>query len=289
MTGYGKQTQVIDKTTITVEIRSVNHRFLDVNTRIPNSFLSQEDKIKKIVESFFNRGRIDVFIRLQGEGYIDKTLRTDWQMMDQYIHEMKEAKKRYQLQGEIPATILTTLPDVFSIQEVEKQSNDLQENMLVSVEKACEQALSMRIEEGAFLLQDIKTRIDELFEMITMLNTRRDVVREEYRERIRQRLTEYLHDTIKLDEARLHQEIALLVEKGDITEEITRLFSHIEHMKELIKGNKPVGRKLDFIIQEMHRETNTIGSKSIDVKISEWTVTLKSNIEKLKEQIQNIE
>lgn len=289
MTGYGSYSLEIDRTTVTVEIRSVNHRFLDIHTKMPHSFLQLEDKIKKIVQSFFSRGRIDVLIRLDGEGHVSRTLQTDWGLMDQYIREINKAKERYQLEGEIPIAMLTSFPDLFSIHEADNDSSDLQNAVLETVEKACGQVQSMRREEGEFLHNDLNKRIDDLYKLAGRLQSRRSVVIKEYRKRIRERLDEYLDDTVTIDEARIAQEIALLAEKGDITEEITRLFSHIEHMKELLESKSPIGRKMDFIVQEMHREANTIGSKSTDVKIGEWTVALKSEIEKLKEQIQNIE
>jgi len=289
MTGYGRDVFQIGSTTVTVEIRTVNHRFLDFTAKIPRSFLFLEDKIKKVVQSFFQRGRIEVFIGIEGEGFVKKSLKVDWHLMDQYMEQINNAQKSYQLKGDIPASIVSSLPELIEIQEKEQQPDQLKDSILESVTCACEQVKTMQMQEGNYLDEDIKKRIENIKYLVASLKERRNIVIEEYRDRIQVRIEEQIEDTIQLDQTRMHQEIALLAEKGDITEEITRLLSHIDHFIETMDSKEPVGRKLDFILQEMHRETNTIGSKSTDPKISKWIILLKGDIEKIKEQVQNIE
>ncbi|GAB3067720.1 YicC/YloC family endoribonuclease [Virgibacillus ainsalahensis] len=289
MTGYGRNVLSLDNTTITVEIRSVNHRYLDVASKVPRTFIFLEDKIKKMIHTYFHRGRVEVYISVEGEGFIHKTLKTDWDLMDQYMQQVGKAKERYKLSGDIPATIITTIPDLITIQELQNQPDEWKDSILNSMEKACEEVRTMREAEGHFLLHDINKRMELIHHTVSCLQTLRSSAVESYKERIRKRMEEHLDETIIVDEARIHQEIVLLIEKGDITEEIVRLFSHIEHFNDTLGETGPIGRKLDFITQELHREANTIGSKSTDAEISEYTVALKSEIEKIKEQVQNIE
>lgn len=289
MTGYGRDVFFLGDATITVEIRSVNHRFLDFTAKIPRSFLFLEDKIKRVVQSHFHRGRVEVYINIEGEGLVQRRLNADWELMDQYIEQMKSAKSRYDLAGEIPTTILSTIPGLLSVQEIENQPNELKESIIASTKRVCEQVLLMRKEEGSFLLNDLKNIMEDIREIVAQLKSRRGRVIEEYRDRIQSRINNFIGESDTIDHARMQQEIAVLAEKGDITEEITRLLSHIDHFFETIEVDDAIGRKLDFIMQEMQREANTIGSKSTDAKIGIWVVTLKSDIEKIKEQIQNIE
>ncbi|WP_099158036.1 YicC/YloC family endoribonuclease [Virgibacillus ndiopensis] len=289
MTGFGRDVVHIGETTITVEIRSVNHRYLDFNTKFPSAFLFLEDRIKRVVQSYFKRGRIEIYIGIEGDGFVKRSLHTDWDLMDQYMEQIKRAKERYNLSGEIPTSIITTMPDLFSIQREEQQVDRQTESILTSIEKACSKVSEMRENEGKHLLHDILNRMETIRNTITLLHTRRESVINEYRDRIFWRINEHLDGRASIDDARMLQEIALLAEKGDITEEITRLFSHIDHFLQTTENQDAIGRKLDFILQEMHRETNTIGSKSTDPKIGEWVVSLKSDVEKIKEQIQNIE
>ncbi|WP_209482193.1 YicC/YloC family endoribonuclease [Virgibacillus litoralis] len=289
MTGYGQDVFHLGNTTVTVEIRSVNHRFLEFTAKTPRSLLFLEDKIKRILQSYFQRGRMEVYINIQGDGLVQRELYTDWELMDKYIDQIRSAKARYNLAGDIPVTIMSEIPDLLSVQEVENYSEELRDSITTSITRACEQLLQMREEEGTFLIKDVNNRMLVIQEIVSNLQTRRESVIEEYRDRIQSRINNYVGENDIIDQTRINQEIALLAEKGDITEEITRLQSHIDHFFDTIGLNDAIGRKLDFIMQEMHREANTVGSKSTDAKIGIWIVSLKSEIEKIKEQIQNIE
>ncbi|GGB29679.1 YicC family protein [Virgibacillus dakarensis] len=289
MTGYGRDVVHIGKTTVTVEIKSVNHRFLDFNIKIPHTLLLLEEKIKEIVRSFFNRGRIELYISVDGEGFAQNILETDWKLLDQYMGQLQQVKERYQLTGEIPMSTLLSIPELFSVRQTAEQSELELDMVIKSIEAACVQVKQMRENEGEKLLTDIVARMNIIRELVSSLKTRREHVIDEYRERISARIEDHLDGAMDIDKSRLYQEIALLAEKGDITEEITRLGSHIDQFFTTIEKDGQVGRRLDFILQEMHRETNTIGSKSTDPKISEWVVSIKSELEKMKEQVQNIE
>ncbi|WP_449353966.1 YicC/YloC family endoribonuclease [Virgibacillus natechei] len=288
MTGYGTSVYHLANTMLTVEIRSVNHRYLDFTAKIPSSFLFLEGKIKKIIQSYFGRGRIEVYIRIEGENFVKKTVKTDWDLMDQYMEQLSEARSRYHLIGDIPTETLAFVPDLITIQEAEAYPDGLKDAILNCTKEACEQVRIMRKEEGAFISNDLEGRLDTIYTIVSSLQTDRSRVIEEYRERIQKRITDHLDDST-VDQARVHQEIVLLTEKGDITEEVVRLFGHVAHFRRTLSTAGPIGRTLDFITQEMHREANTIGSKSTDTKISEYTVSLKREIEKMKEQLQNIE
>jgi uncharacterized protein (TIGR00255 family) len=289
MTGYGVSTFELGNTSISVEIRAVNHRFLDIVPKYPRTFLFLEDKIKRIIKSYFSRGRIEIHIDMDGNRFVDKSIVADWELMDQFVKELQKAKDRYSLSGDIPISMITELPDLITVQENEDKPSELQELLLTYVERACQQVLEMRLEEGKYLIEDILRRVSTIRDMVLLLEGRREAVIEEYRNRIKKRISDFVDKQVTLDDGRIHQEIALLAEKGDITEEITRLFSHLDQIQEICNSLEPIGRKLDFIVQEMNREANTIGSKSSDSKIGEWTVGLKSEIEKIKEQVQNIE
>lgn len=289
MTGYGKDVVQLNEQTVTVEMRSVNHRFLDITLKMPGQLMFMEEAIKKIVKQFFHRGKIEIYIRMSGQGGINKNLQVDWRLLDQYMEKIHLMKDNYKLDGEVSLPELLSLPDLFEVQEEDEPDQTLKEKLIKAIENACSEMLEMRKTEGAFLKEDITGRLVKINELTEKLETVHPEVTEEYKERIMQRIQEHLDGLSGLDEARLHQEIAILAEKGNITEEIVRLKSHIEHMEKTLEEPESIGRKLDFICQEMHREANTIGAKSSDKKLSEYDVLLKSEIEKIKEQVQNIE
>lgn len=293
MTGYGRHVIHSKTTTVTVEIRAVNHRFLDFSIKIPSNILFLEEKIRKVMKSVFSRGRIEVFVKIEGAYFTEKKLKCDFDLMDQYIDNYKKVKKRYNLSGEIPTTIITSVPELFSVQEVENEPAEWNETILECILIASKKVIVEREREGAYLLEDISKRVKNIEEIVTLIKSRKNDVLLEYKQKIQLRVQDHLKNAILLDETRLIPEIALMAEKGDITEEVIRLKSHIEHFYNIIKKTEtqvePIGRTIDFIVQEMQRETNTIGAKSLDVKTSEWVVLLKGENEKIREQTQNIE
>lgn len=288
MTGYGIEVLQMEGTTVTIEIKSVNNRFLDVVPKLPRSLSYMEMDIKKLVQNFFHRGRIEIYITFVGD-YISRSLQVDWGLMDQYIDQMNQVKERYKLAGEIPMSIIPSIEGLFITNGDGKLSDSMYQLLFHSIEKTCQSVLTNRESEGKYLIKDINNRIKNIDNMLNLINKQKTQVYTFYRDRIQQRIEQHIGDKIEFDQVQLLQEIALLAEKGDISEEITRLDSHIEHFHSVVDGQQPIGRKLDFILQEMHREINTIGAKSVDAQISKWVVLIKSEIEKVKEQVQNIE
>lgn len=289
MTGYGKKSIEVGDTRLHVEIRSVNHRFLDISAKLPRNLLFIEENLKRKIRELLSRGRIDLFITVNGQGIFEKKVDVDWPILDQYMKKLNEIKGRYELTGDISIDMVTKLEDVFSVQEVEENSNELQEALVNSVEDSLNRLIVMRAAEGKRLESDLIERITKISDILEKLEERRPYVVEEYRERIRLRIEEHIKEEISPDQTRILQEVGLLAEKGDVTEEFTRLHSHLSQFTQILKLDEPIGRRLDFIVQEMHREVNTIGSKSNDAKVTEWVIDLKSEIEKMKEQVQNVE
>lgn len=289
MTGYGNQIIQMEQYTISVEMRSVNNRFLDITLKMPRYLMYIEEQIKRQVKGYFTRGKLEIFITINGQGNIQKNLQVDFELLNQYMKSLNEMKSKYQLQGDIPVSTLVGLPEIFEVQEEEKRDEALKENILNAVEKSCQEMMIMRETEGTFLEKDILMRLEKLYDITARIEELRPQVIQEYQERITKRINAFLENVSEVDGSRITQEVAILAEKGDITEETVRLKSHIEHMRKTVKETNSVGRKLDFICQEMHREANTIGSKSTASELNRLDVMLKSEIEKIKEQVQNIE
>lgn len=288
MTGFGRYTFQADETYITVEIRSLNHRYLDISVKTRPSMLRVEEQVMKQVRTYFKRGRIDVFIHFLRNPITKKTLKTDWKLLDEYMDTFKQIKKKYGLQGEIPLSSIQALPEVMSIEEIEEESDQFLQAIEYSIHEACLDVLRAREQEGIRLLTDLEKRIEKIRTFVDKIDAMKEDVQQKYQKRIAERMNDYLKGK-NIDEDRLYQEMAFFIEKGDITEELTRLKSHLHQFKNHLKTGGVVGRTLDFLTQEMHRETNTIGSKASDHRMSEKVVQLKSEIEKIREQIQNIE
>lgn len=289
MTGYGIDQFQAGETLITIEIRTVNSRYLDIVSKTPHSFMYLENEMKQVIQSYFNRGRVEVFITLSGEYLTNKKLTVDWDLMDQYFVELDKIKQRYSLSESIPIEMATQLKDLFMVYETNEELSSLDEMLLQGLNRTCEQVIKSRENDGAFLIADIENRILDTSKMLKALESLQTSVSSDYRKRIERRIEEYVGGRLGLDDRQLHQEIAILAEKGDITEELIRMFSHLDQFQAIIEEDSPLGRRLDFIAQEMHREVNTIGAKSIDSRISNLIINIKNELEKIREQIQNIE
>lgn len=289
MTGYGIETFHLDDLTITVEIRTINSRYLDFKANIPRSLYDLEIEMKKTIQTYIERGRVELYISVSGSRLEERSLHVDWDLMDEYIEKVEAIKARYQLAGDIPLSVITTMDELLSIKEEKQANDDLHNFILSSIETVIKKVVSTRTSEGAFLMKDIEERLSFIADKVSHIDKRKEIVYEEYSKRIKNRIESHLTEELAFDESQLMQEVALLAEKSDITEEITRLYSHLEHMKQVMSQAGSIGRKLDFIIQEIHREANTVGAKSVDPTISEWVVQIKSELEKMKEQVQNIQ
>lgn len=288
MTGYGRGECVADGVVFRVEIRSVNHRFQEVVVRMPRELLQLEEWIKKEVQSTFPRGRLDVFVTIEPVESANSQVDIDWEFAERVSKSVRQLKERFGLSGEMTVSDFTHIPDMFTVQETEANVEAWREPLLGVVREACAALLEMRSSEGAQLAKDVLERIDRIVEHVTLIRERAPEVVMSYRERIEARVRDFLQE-LEIDEARLLTEAALYAEKSNIDEELTRLDSHCKQVRDIIALASPVGRKLDFLVQEMNREINTIGSKANDLTISRMVVEVKSELEKIREQVQNIE
>jgi uncharacterized protein (TIGR00255 family) len=284
MTGFGKG----EGGGYVVEMRSVNHKFLDVAPRLPKSLSALEGRLKKAIGERFSRGRIDVFVTSGGSEEGPKALKLDLQAAKQYIELLSELKSQFDLPGEIDIDMVGSLKDIIIIQE---EAGDL-EAAWSALEAALSEALNalerMRAEEGANLDADIRNRSLTISLGLDEVAKRSPEVVKEYQAKLKERV-EKLAQGIELDGERLAQEAALMADRCDVTEEVVRGRSHLAQLHKMLNEGGPVGRKLDFLIQEINRELNTIGSKSSDFEITKRVIEMKSEMEKIREQVQNIE
>jgi uncharacterized protein (TIGR00255 family) len=287
MTGYGRAKRESENFAVTVEIKSVNHRFCEISTRMPRQLMVLEDKIKKAIMEYVNRGRIDIYITIEGEGLVQRSVQVDWQLLDQFVEVLHQAKERYSVSEEISFSQLFTLEDVLTVIEKESDHIELQELIIDAVHGAAKELFLMRQMEGKQLIEDIYKQLEGIEQSLMIIRQQAPKVSESYRDRIEKKVKEYI--TGAIDENRILTEVVLFADKADINEELARLQSHISQFKDTMTKAGVIGRKLDFLVQEMNREINTIGSKASDAAIAQQVVEVKSLLEKIKEQVQNIE
>ena len=289
MTGYGKAERTgADDRTLIVEIRSVNHRYGEITVRLPRHCYPFEQEVKKTVGERLKRGKIEVFIQEErgGGGTMTPTLNLD--LARGYLEAFRTLKGALLLDGEPTLPLVAAQRDVFVMREEAAGEEELQALLMATVRHAVSVHEEMRRREGVALLEDFLTRRATLARLMAQVEQRAPLVVAEHAVRLRERLRQLLGETA-LDEARLHQEVALLADRGDISEEIVRFTSHLQQFDEALTCGEPVGRKMDFLLQEMNREVNTIGSKANDGQLASLVVELKAELEKIREQVQNIE
>lgn len=287
MTGFGQITKKHGETQLSIEIKTVNHRFLDMNFKMSKALSIFEEKMRKIIQQYIKRGRVDVFVTLQGQSLTEQHIQVNWNLLNQYLEQFNEIQIQKQIKGDIQINDLIHLNDLFQVEETNDKDEQFEQFLMTAFHEVLNEVNVMRIEEGSSLKEDILSRLKIIDHITNHLYNYADEYKEQYRQKIIERIKEYLNDVV--DESRIIQEAAILSEKSDISEEIIRLNSHIEQFNEIIEKDDAIGRKLDFLTQELLREVNTIGSKANDVRISKYVVELKSEIEKIKEQVQNIE
>ena len=288
MTGYGKAEYSEGGITLTVELKTVNNRFLDVIPKYPRAFVSLDDLIRKTVQSKIKRGRVELFVTYQNTNESGKTLVVDRSLAEQYVRLAKEFSSEYSLSNDFNVMSLIKSPDVVTEQMGEDKTEELAEILRSTLEKALDNLIEMRKVEGEKLEKDILSRADVVERLVGEVAERAPKIKSDYEERIRVRIAEILGD-VKYDESRLLQEVAIFADKSNIDEELTRLKSHISQLREICKSGVDTGKKLDFLMQEFNRETNTVCSKSNDLEITKRGLALKNEIEKMREQVQNIE
>jgi len=286
MTGYGRGKYEIDGREYTVEIKSVNNRYCDVSVKLPRSISYLEEKIKKEITSKVSRGKIDVFVTFYNNSTKGKNIKFNRELAGMYIEELKELAKQQNIKSEIQVTEISKFPDVLTIENEEDEEliwNELKNPL----QEAIKNFINMKEVEGKRIYEDLTCRIDDVQSKINIISENSTRLIKEYIVKLENRIKELLN-TECVDENRIAMETVIYADKCSVEEEITRLNSHIYQFKELIKQNV-VGKKLDFLIQEMNRETNTIGSKSSSIEITNLVVEMKTQIEDIREQIQNIE
>lgn len=288
MTGFGRGTSEGKERLFILEIRSVNHKYLDLNIRMPRNLLALEEKIRNVINKEVSRGKVDVYINLDNYSKTDVITEFNKSLGDSYVECLRQIRDAYSLKDDISVSLLAKFPDVITIKQKEEDIDCIWEDLSLALNEALTMFISMREKEGLKLEEDILRRCEVIKTFTDRIELASPNEVKDYTNRLNSKLKELL-DNPKLDENRVAMEIAIYADKVSIDEEIVRLNSHICQMKETIKLNQPIGRKLDFIVQEMNREVNTIASKSNNLDIINNVLNIKNEIEKIREQIQNIE
>ena len=287
MTGYGKSNMSKNLREYQVEIKSVNHRYLDVSIKMPRSLSYLEEEIKKAILAKVTRGKVDVFITFNNNSLEGRDIKINTEIARMYIKELKDLAESEGIIADIPVTEISKLPDVLTIQN--NQDDETIKNELLEVSsKAIDNLVDMRKVEGEKIAQDLLIRIQDIEEKVKKISSLSTGLIEEYVVKLNTRIKDLLQDQ-EIDEARLAQEVVIYADKCSIEEEVTRLNSHIYQFRELLNSNEAMGKKLDFMIQEMNRETNTIGSKANNLEITNEVINMKTQLENIREQVQNIE
>lgn len=288
MTGFGRGQTEENGYQVTCEIKGVNHRFFDPYIRMSRRYNSLEENIKEELKKYVNRGRLELNINIEKTGESQRNIKVDNELAIAYYGYLKELAEKLDISAEIKIIDLFRLPEVVSLKEQEEDLEQLWPVLQSTINMAMVSLVNMRIKEGQNLERDILYRNGLISAITEKLELRSPAVSGEYAAKLRQRIAEWI-PADQLDEQRLMQEVAIFADKSNITEEIVRLKSHIQHMEELMGSREPVGRKGDFLLQEMFREINTIGSKANDLDMNRLVVDAKAELEKIREQIQNIE
>jgi uncharacterized protein (TIGR00255 family) len=287
MTGYGKSEICRNEINITVEIKTVNNRYSDLNCKMPRLLLPYEDKLRKIIGESISRGRIDVYVNLTDKSEKEKTVNIDTGLAKGYYHAAKTLAEKLDIENDFTVNSLLRIPDIVKAEE--ESDNLIYGEMLYECAmQALENLNAMRAAEGKALKKDISARLELLKDYTDKIKERAPLVAEDYKAKLLARINEALKG-VAFDEARLLSEVAFFADKSNIDEEIARLYSHYEQAKTILKDKTPAGRKLDFLVQELNREVNTICSKSSDIIITNYGLKLKAEIEKIREQVQNVE
>ncbi len=288
MTGYGSAKGTVEGIEVCVELKSVNNKFLDTSVRLPRSFLFAEETVKSAVMSHITRGKVDVFVTVDSSMADDMVVKVNEPLLKGYIVALRHIAEENDLPNDITAMSVSRFPDILNVEKKELDA----EAVAAGIRDIAEQALcdfdAMRIREGAKLKEDVLAKLETIEKLVTVIETESPKTVEEYREKLRQKLLEVL-GTSGIDETRIVTEAAIFADKVAVDEETVRLRSHMAQLRTMLDGGSPIGRKIDFLLQEFNREANTTGSKCQNADIAHVVVDLKSEIEKIREQIQNIE
>ena len=288
MTGFGRAEYCDEKRKFTVEIKSVNHRYLDVNIKMPKKLGFFESSVRNLLKEYIQRGKVDVYITYEDYTEDNFSLKYNKDMAKAYLKYLNEMGEEFGLDNDVRVSVLSRYPEVFTLEEHEIDEEELWNDLEKAIRSASEGFVSSRLAEGDNLKKDLIGKLEEMLGYVEEIEKRAPSIVEEYRQKITDRVKDMLAD-VKIDESRILTEVALFADRVCVDEEIVRLKSHIKSTEDTLKTGGSVGRKLDFIAQEMNREANTILSKSNDLMTSNVAIDLKTGIEKVREQIQNIE
>ena len=288
MTGYGRGEAVLSGRPITIELRAVNNRYLDCTVKLPRMYVFAEDALKTAIQSHISRGKVDVFVTIGPSESGDVTISVNKPVADGYYAALCQLRDAYHLKDDISVSLLSRFPDLFLVEKTQEDTEAVAADLCTVLEQALRDFDAMRLREGGKLRADILSRADTIEALTAKVEERAPGIVADYRARLEAKMAEVLQNT-QIDESRILAEAAIFADKVAVDEETVRLRSHLSQLRLLLEGDGPVGRKLDFLIQEFNREANTIGSKCNDVETARYVVDIKAEIEKIREQIQNIE
>ena len=288
MTGFGRCEITENNRKFTVEMKSVNHRYLDVNIKMPKKLNFFESAIRNELKNFITRGKVDIFITYEDFTENNTTIRYNKEVASEYMKYLKQMAEDFELDDDIRVSALSRYPEVLTMEEVTLDEEELWKGLQKAIVGAAEGFVQTRIVEGENLKEDLIAKLDHMLELVDFISERSPQIIKEYREKLTAKVQEMIGD-VQVDEARLLTEVTIFADKSCVDEELVRLRSHVETTKNTLEAGGSIGRKLDFIAQEMNREANTTLSKSNDLEISNCAIELKTEIEKVREQIQNIE
>lgn len=288
MTGYGRAVETVNGREFTVEIRSVNNRYLDCTVKLPRAVSFAEDAVKQAVKASVSRGKVDVFVTVKSDNGDDTKVSLNRTAVEGYLSAMRQMVSEFGVQDDISVSAISRMPEVFTVEKPEVDEEQLQADLMGVVRKALDGYDAMRTAEGAALDADLRSRGDTILELVCQVETGSEQTVIDYRTRLENKLKEVLASTA-IDESRILTEAAIFADKIAVDEETVRLRSHLRQMNTMLDGGGAVGRKLDFLLQEMNREANTIGSKCSNVRLARIVVDIKAELEKIREQTQNIE
>ena len=288
MTGYGRAVQTVNGREFTVEVRSVNNRYLDCNVKLPRMVSFAEDAVKQAVKNAISRGKVDVYITIKSEAEADTKITLNTAIVEGYLGAMRQMVETYGVKDDISVSTLSRLPEIFTVEKPEVDEEQLKADLLQVVAAALEGYNAFRAAEGAALDADLRSRGNTILELVAQVEAGNAQTVIDYRTKLYNKLKEVLSNT-SIDESRILTEAAIFADKVAVDEETVRLRSHLEQMNNMLTAGGALGRKLDFLLQEMNREANTIGSKCTDVRLARIVVDIKAELEKIREQTQNIE
>ncbi len=290
MTGFGRGEHSDGKRAVTVEIKSVNHRYCDISIRMPRRYMFAEEAIKKAIKKHVTRGKLDVSVMVDTLTEADVLVKLNKPIAEQYIRNLEMLQDEYALSGEIDVRLIAQMPDVLKQVPAVEDEDEMLRCFLAATDEATNALDEMRCTEGEKLAEDLLMRADLISDIVDQIEEMAEEVPVLYAQRLRERISELLDGTVEIPEDKIAVEAAIFADKANITEELTRLRSHMSQMKEIIgHGRGTEGKKLDFLVQEMNREANTIGSKANNIDITNRMLQIKAEVEKIREQVQNIE